>query len=87
MIAATAAHFGERPDRLLDRDRSAPLVWQRQLAMYLATQLTGRSLPAIGRVFDRDHTTILHARKCMADRVQTCPATAAAVDAIRARLT
>lgn len=34
----------------------------RQLAMYLARRLAGRSLPEIGRLFgDRDHTTVLHA--------------------------
>ena len=34
----------------------------RQIAMYLAKQLTPRSLPEIGRRFGgRDHTTVLHA--------------------------
>jgi chromosomal replication initiator protein len=33
----------------------------RQIAMYLAKQLTPRSLPEIGRRFGgRDHTTIMH---------------------------
>ena len=33
----------------------------RQIAMYLAKQLTSRSLPEIGRKFDRDHSTVLYA--------------------------
>ena len=34
----------------------------RQIAMYLAKQLTSRSLPEIGRKFgNRDHTTVMHA--------------------------
>ena len=36
----------------------------RQVAMYLAKQLTDRSLPEIGRMFgNRDHTTVMHAVK------------------------
>ena len=36
----------------------------RQIAMYLAKQLTTRSLPEIGRKFGgRDHTTVMHAVK------------------------
>ena len=38
------------------------MVWPRQIGMYLAKQLTARSLPEIGRRFgNRDHTTVLHA--------------------------
>ena len=36
----------------------------RQMAMYLAKQLTSRSLPEIGRRFGgRDHTTVMHGVK------------------------
>jgi hypothetical protein len=39
------------------------VVRPRQIAMYLAARLTGRSLPVIGRQFNRDHTTILHSAR------------------------
>jgi chromosomal replication initiator protein len=42
--------------------RSRHLARPRQIAMYLAYELTPKSLPQIGRLFgDRDHTTVLHA--------------------------
>jgi chromosomal replication initiator protein len=60
--AAVGAHFGLTPAELLSTTRSARIAWPRQVAMYLARELTGESLPAIGRHFGgRDHTTVLHA--------------------------
>lgn len=47
-------------DMISDR-RSVPMVHARHVAMYLARTLTFQSQPAIGRVFGRDHTTVLHA--------------------------
>jgi chromosomal replication initiator protein len=42
--------------------RARAVARPRQVAMYLAKQLTPRSLPEIGRKFgNRDHTTVMHA--------------------------
>lgn len=50
-----------KTDLLSDR-RTRELVKPRQIACYLAKQLTPRSLPEIGRKLGgRDHTTVLHA--------------------------
>ena len=38
----------------------------RQMAMYLCREMTGASLPQIGRHFRRDHTTVLHAQRKIA---------------------
>ncbi|HTB70557.1 MAG TPA: chromosomal replication initiator protein DnaA [Solirubrobacteraceae bacterium] len=60
--SAVSEHFGLRPHDLLSTSRAARVAWPRQLAMYLARELTDGSLPAIGRDFGgRDHTTVLHA--------------------------
>ena len=60
--AAVGEHFGLSPEELLSTARTARIAWPRQVAMYLARELTGESLPAIGRHFGgRDHTTVLHA--------------------------
>jgi chromosomal replication initiator protein len=60
IIAAVALETGvsERDMKAPRRDR--PVVRARHLAMYLARQLTDKSLPVIGRCFGgRDHTTAL----------------------------
>jgi chromosomal replication initiator protein len=55
-------HFGLKVEELKAKRRTKNLVLPRQLAMYLARELTDLSLPKIGEEFGgRDHTTVLHA--------------------------
>jgi chromosomal replication initiator protein len=85
--AAVCEHFGLAEDDLLSSSRSPRVAWPRQLAMYLARELTGRSLPAIGRDFGgRDHTTVLHACRRTAARLQDDRAAREAVDNVRRAL-
>ena len=59
---ATAEHFGLKQVDLVSERRNRAIARPRQAAMWLAKQLTTRSLPDIGRRFGgRDHTTVLHA--------------------------
>ena len=61
VIKATAEHFGTTPDDLLSAGRTRLLTRRRQVAMYVARKMTGRSLFFIGRkIGDRHHTTVLH---------------------------
>jgi chromosomal replication initiator protein len=55
---------------MYSKRRPASIAHPRQVAMYLAKELTKKSLPEIGDLFGgRDHTTVLHAvRKLSADR-------------------
>jgi chromosomal replication initiator protein len=46
---------------LLSRRRSVRVARPRQVAMWLARHITPCSLPEIGRAFNRDHTTVMHA--------------------------
>jgi chromosomal replication initiator protein len=67
---ATCERFGLTPDELLSSSRAARVTWPRQLAMYLARELTGESLPTIGRQFGgRDHTTVIHAHRRITTRI------------------
>lgn len=57
-----ARHYNLSKNDLLSSRRIRTIVKPRQIAMYLAKNLTPRSLPEIGRRFGgRDHTTVLHA--------------------------
>ena len=57
-----AEHYAIRLTDMSSARRSRAIARPRQVAMYLAKQLTSRSLPEIGRKFgNRDHTTVLHA--------------------------
>ena len=57
-----AEHFNIRVADMYSARRARAVARPRQVAMYLAKQLTSRSLPEIGRKFGgRDHTTVMHA--------------------------
>jgi chromosomal replication initiator protein len=57
-----AEHFNIRLSDMHSARRARAVARPRQVAMYLAKQLTSRSLPEIGRKFGgRDHTTVMHA--------------------------
>jgi chromosomal replication initiator protein len=57
-----AEHFNIRFADMHSARRARAVARPRQVAMYLAKQLTSRSLPEIGRKFGgRDHTTVMHA--------------------------
>jgi chromosomal replication initiator protein len=59
-----AEHFNIRVNDMHSARRARAVARPRQVAMYLAKQLTSRSLPEIGRKFGgRDHTTVMHAVK------------------------
>ncbi|MFN5178652.1 chromosomal replication initiator protein DnaA [Limnohabitans sp.] len=57
---------------MYSKKRPASIARPRQIAMYLAKEMTQKSLPEIGELFGgRDHTTVLHAvRKIGAERQQ-----------------
>jgi chromosomal replication initiator protein len=55
-------HYGVSLAELVGEKREKRVVVPRQVAMYLARELTQSSLPTLGRAFgDRDHTTVMYA--------------------------
>ncbi|MDO9499008.1 helix-turn-helix domain-containing protein [Falsiroseomonas sp.] len=68
-LAAAAAEIHDVPlHQVLGDQRSRSVAAPRMEAMHLAVKLSGLSLPAIGRAFRRDHTTVLHAHRVTTQR-------------------
>ncbi len=62
ILAETVSQFSFSLEDLIGRSRRRPLVNARQVAMYVARELTDLSFPAIAQEFGgRDHTTVMHA--------------------------
>jgi len=74
--------FGLDPNIMHSRRRPAEIARPRMMAMYLAKELSGKTLMAIGREFRRDHGTILHACKTISEEVSKNENTATMVRAI-----
>lgn len=58
---AVAERFGMKQSQLKEKSNMKAVVYPRQIAMYLAKELTAASLPEIGRAFGgKHHTTVMH---------------------------
>ena len=82
-----AEHFNIRFADMHSPRRARAVARPRQVAMYLAKQLTSRSLPEIGRKFGgRDHTTVMHAVKKVEQLRETDAGFAEDIDLLRRML-
>ena len=71
LLVITARAFDTSVRDLCGPSRRAQHVVPRQIAMVIALQAFGSSLPKVGRAFGgRDHTTVLHARNKFGDMVR-----------------
>lgn len=86
IVGRVAAAFGVSEKELLGASRLRSVMRPRQVAMYLARELTGLSLPRLGAAFGRDHTTVLHACRKVADDIAADAALANKVSDLRAAL-
>jgi len=59
IIAQTADRYGIKPSKILGRNNARVASIPRQAAMAAVQSELGYSLPRIGRIFKRHHTTVL----------------------------
>ncbi|HHW74654.1 MAG TPA: chromosomal replication initiator protein DnaA [Firmicutes bacterium] len=84
IIEATAEHFHLKGDDICGKRRTKEIAFARQVAMYLARDLTELSLPKIGEEFGgRDHTTVLYAVRKIEDLLESEGDKKMTVDLIR----
>jgi hypothetical protein len=80
-------HFNLSHTEFLSMRRTKSLVRPRQIAMFLAKELTHKSLPEIGRKFrGMDHTTVLHAIRKVAELIEVDDGMKAAVGELRSQI-
>jgi chromosomal replication initiator protein len=80
-------HWNIRLTDMSSARRARAVARPRQVAMYLAKQLTSRSLPEIGRKFgNRDHTTVMHAVSRVGELMERDAAFAEDVELLRRML-
>ena len=81
---AVSAHYGLDVREMKVRKRTRQVAFPRQVAMYLARELTDASLPRIGDEFGgRDHTTVIHAHDKIARQLSQDQELRGAINALR----
>jgi chromosomal replication initiator protein len=80
VIRAVSSYFGLKPAQLKSRNNARLIAQPRQIAMYIAKQITHQSLPQLGRDFGgKHHTTVLHSIRKIENLKKTDPEVSAAV--------
>lgn len=87
VLVATASLYGLTSKELIARDRRPNVAQARKVAIYLSRELTGKSLPEIGRrLGGRDHSTILAAVRSLSGDIERDSDLAQAVDKLKRQL-
>ena len=82
-----AEHYDVRIADMTSKRRPANIAYPRQVAMYLARELTKTSLSEIGEAFGgRDHGTVLHAHRLVKERIRAEEKTRQTVSFLEAQL-
>lgn len=70
ILTACCRVFCVEEERILSDTRKQPVAFVRQVVMYLARKSAAMSFPAIGKLLDRDHSTVIHAEQEIEKRLQ-----------------
>lgn len=87
VLQVVAAHYRLSVSDLASRKRTKAMTTARQMAMYVARELSDASLAQIGSALNRDHSTVAHGCTRIAEQIAHDSALSADFEAIRATLT
>ncbi len=79
-------HYSIRMEDFSSKRKTQSVAWPRQIAMFLSTEMTDLSLPEIGREFSRDHSTVVHARDLVKEKIKQDPFFSAEINQIIAEI-
>lgn len=82
VMEKAAVGFGVTVDDLTGRSRTRQLAGYRQITMAVLRRMTEASYPALGRIFNRDHSTVMHG----VERAETVARLRRATDALQAEV-
>lgn len=83
VVVAVCEYYGLTPEHLAAKGREGETVRARQVAMFLARRMTGRSYPEIGRQMGGfDHSTVLHACRKIEGQLESHPEVRTDVDSV-----
>jgi chromosomal replication initiator protein len=83
ILLAVARYYGVNADDLKSKSRHKQIVEPRQMAMYLLREDAHLSTPEIGRLLNRDHTTVLHGIKQIVNDIARDGPSRAAIVGVR----
>ncbi len=83
ILQAVARYFGVSPDAIKGKSRHKEIVVPRQVAMYMLREEARLSTPDVGRLLNRDHTTVLHGANLVASDIARDGPSRAAVRGVR----
>ncbi len=82
-----AAHYGISLEDMEGASRKKEIAQARQIAIYLARELTSSSFPSLGKEFGgRDHTTIMHSYQKIQELVNQVPLIRSEIDSLKAKI-
>lgn len=83
---AVAIHYGSSVKEMLSDDREWKMARPRQVAMFLARELSSQSTTVIGHWFNRHHTTVIFAERAVRARMEKSQTLRREIDRLKKRL-